>query len=679
MFLSELKLWNFRKYGIKSKGEFEQSEPGLTIHFHEGVNVIIGENDSGKTTIVDAIRYVLHTKSGEYIAIDEKDFYKPEKGTRSFQMKIECVFRKLSANDAGLFLEYLSLEDDKDGKKTPILHITLSAQRFENGRILVKTYAGEGGENNTLPYETHDYLSTVYLKPLRNALQDMTHGYKSRLAQILQAHSIFGKSEMDKKGRHKLERDYIFLKKSIDEYFSKNEYKGKKITDTLNDIIQHQFLLANNKKNVVIQLTGSELPDILHQLDLILEDNKSGLGSLNLLCIAAELLLFLEQTKGLKLTLIEELEAHIHPQLQLRLIDYFDKEENFGQFILTTHSIIVGSTIPLRKLIIMTGNEAFSMDENSTLCTDRDYKFLNRFLDATKANLFFAKGLLLVEGDAENLLIPTIANIIGRDLHRYGVSIVNIGSTAYKRYVKIFQRKSGKSFGMPISIIADLDVKSIEYYNEQKNKQKLYHITKDIKEKLIKEFNDDVDWTNIPKYFISENEFSDFLKKNKKVKTFTPGKKEAINRIIKKGFSEITIKDIELMRENKRTNLQSQYNGEIKIFLPKCWTLEYDLARSSLFKKLVLAICLAESEMHDKEIDDELIASLKDKVEKKYNHEINDKIAYDIFKPLNDGKISKAITAQYMAELLSKEDKSSIEKDEYFDYIIKAIKHVTED
>ena len=66
-------------------------------------------------------------------------------------------------------------------------------------------------------------------------------------------------------------------------------------------------------------------------------------------------------------------------------------------------------------------------------------QFLERFLDATKANLFFAKGLIMVEGDAENLLIPAIAQLIGKNLYQYGVSVVNVGSTAYKRYVNIFK------------------------------------------------------------------------------------------------------------------------------------------------------------------------------------------------------------------------------------------------
>ena len=69
MYLSEIKLWNFRKYGIKNGEAFDKAAPSLDVHFHNGVNVLIGENDSGKTTIIDAIRYVLHTKSGEPIYI----------------------------------------------------------------------------------------------------------------------------------------------------------------------------------------------------------------------------------------------------------------------------------------------------------------------------------------------------------------------------------------------------------------------------------------------------------------------------------------------------------------------------------------------------------------------------------------------------------------------------------
>lgn len=681
MYLSELKLWNFRKYGTNGGGDFEKTAPGLTIRFQNGVNVLIGENNSGKTAVIDAIRYVLHTKSGEYIAIDEKDFHKPQNADRSSSLKIECIFRGLTANDAGLFLECLSVEDDKDGNVTHLLKITLTAKRLEDGRIIARTYSGNGGESCALPYETRHLLTAVYLKPLRDALQDMTHGYKSRLSQILQAHSVFEYRDRNgESGKHKLEGHYENLKKAIDEYFHGDEHLGSEITKNLNDIIRNHFSLMNDSRDAVIQLTGSELPDILRQLDLILEDNKSGLGSLNILCIAAELLLFLEQTQGLKLTLIEELEAHIHPQLQLRLLDYFNREEKFGQFILTTHSITLGATIPLEKLIIMKDRKAFSMDVESTMCTLQDYRFLHRFLDATKANLFFAKGLILVEGDAENILLPCIAKLINRDLHHYGVSIVNVGSTAYKRYVRIFKRKSGNPFGMKIAIISDLDVRSMEYYVDKHEKIKdIYHVTEDIRSKLISDHNEDVDWKRLPVLFLSESEMEDFLKANKKRTRFPKGTKTTIINILKGGLSQLTIEDIETMRKNKRQSLENEYSDEIKIFLPQCWTLEYELARSSVAKKLALAIELANAEKSNKDLTQEEIDSLKNDLYAKYDHRLSPVEAYEIFKPLNDNKVSKAITAHHLAELIDSNDKKAFEEDDFLKYIVKAIKYVTND
>ncbi len=681
MYLSELKLWNFRKYGTKGEGDFEQSSPGLTLRFQDGVNVLIGENNSGKTAVIDAIRYILHTKSGEYIALDEKDFYKPQNADRTSSLKIECVFRGLTANDAGLFLECLSVEADDLGNLRQILKLTLTAKRLEDGRIIVKTYSGNGGESCILPYETRHLLTAVYLKPLRDALQDMTHGYKSRLSQILQAHSVFEYRDRNgESGKHKLEGHYENLKKEIDEYFHNDEHLGSEITKNLNDIIRNHFSLINDSRNAIIQLTGSELPDILRQLDLILEDNKSGLGSLNILCIAAELLLFLEQRQGLKLTLIEELEAHIHPQLQLRLLDYFNREEKFGQFILTTHSITLGATIPLEKLIIMKDGNAFPMDAESTMCSKQDYRFLHRFLDATKANLFFAKGLILVEGDAENILLPRIAQLIGRDLHHYGVSIVNVGSTAYKRYVKIFRRRSGSSFGMKISILSDLDVRSMEYYvDKHEDVKNIYHITEDIRNKLISEYDEDVNWDMLPPLFSSESEIEDFLNTNKKTDRFKRGKKKAIINVLKDRTSPLTVNDIEDIRQFKRQNLEIEYSDEIKIFLPKCWTLEYELARSSVAKKLALAIELAKAEKSNKDLTQEEVDSLKTDLYQKYDHILSPSEAYEMFKPLNDNKVSKAITAHHLAEIINDDDKKSFDEDDFLKYIVRAIKYVTND
>lgn len=84
-------------------------------------------------------------------------------------------------------------------------------------------------------------------------------------------------------------------------------------------------------------------------------------------------------------------------------------------------------------------------------------------------------------------------------MHEYGVSIVNVGSTAYKRYVNIFRRKDRKRFNMPISIITDLDVRSIEYYEDPDNKgrKEVFRVTEETKNEL-NGYNDYVQWENLP-------------------------------------------------------------------------------------------------------------------------------------------------------------------------------------
>ncbi|HCY73035.1 MAG TPA: hypothetical protein DHU75_02615, partial [Rikenellaceae bacterium] len=70
-----------------------------------------------------------------------------------------------------------------------------------------------------------------------------------------------------------------------------------------------------------------------------------------------------------------------------------------------------------------------------------------------------------------------------------------------------------------------------------------------------------------------------------------------------------------------------------------------------------------------------------DEANKKYESDTSsESIAYTIFEPLNEGRVSKAITAQYLAEILNREAtkyKSVLENDEHLHYLIEAIKHVT--
>jgi putative ATP-dependent endonuclease of OLD family len=416
---------------------------------------------------------------------------------------------------------------------------------------------------------------------------------------------------------------------------------------------------------------------------LKLEENSSGLGAMNKLFMAAELLhLETDPTNSLRLCLIEELEAHLHPQAQLRVIKALQNIEN-TQFILTTHSTTIGSSIPLDSLILCKNNseglpDVFPMWKGKTKLHEGDYRFLQRFLDSTKANLFFAKGVILVEGDAENILIPTIAEIIGKPLHRHGVSIVNVGSTAFLRYAKIFFRQDEKKLNLPVAVITDLDVRDVEYYN---------------KYRVLENSDDlpgDYDYTKIlNKKYLTKSMLIDGLlnedqtmRMDQKKQIWDHSKECDITSDVKDEL-RAPLDNLRLMRKSRLEEKFSQ--DSVKAFVSKKWTLEYDLALSeNLRDYLHQAICLAGKIKSKDEFFENLYVDghfdISEQAKEITLPEGTDnEIAYKIFEPLLKGNASKAVTAQIFAEILQSKKHQVIDilpEDEYLKYIIDAINYV---
>ena len=110
----------------------------------------------------------------------------------------------------------------------------------------------------------------------------------------------------------------------------------------------------------------------------------------------------------------------------------------------------------------MNGGQAYRMRPADTMLSNSDYSFLERFLDVTKANLFFAKGVLIVEGDAEALLLPVLADLLGRSPSKCGVSIVNVGHVGLFRYARIFRRRGGLVMPVRVACVADRDIPPAE-------------------------------------------------------------------------------------------------------------------------------------------------------------------------------------------------------------------------
>ncbi|HII93016.1 MAG TPA: AAA family ATPase [Methanosarcina sp.] len=670
MYLSELKISNFRKFG-----ERKNNTPGLDIKFNSGLNLLVGENDSGKTAIIDAIKMVLFTQSYEYYRLEDEDFYicpNAFEEERAKELRIECIFRGFQSSEAKNFLEWIGIENDSEGNPSYYLRVFLIGRR-ENGRIYRDLKAGSDEQGTSLDGKARDLLRIVYLRPLRDAEFELSPRRNSRLSQILYFHNDFSDKENHpireavKEANEKIEVYFKEKKdpKTEEKEITKDEEEtgeteakenGTKIVSNINEYLSH-FSSENNPLKSRISIADTNLKSILEQLSLNLSINKAGLGSDNLLFIASELLLLKrEKYTGLKLTLIEEIEAHLHPQAQLRLIEYLQRESDTQesdekvQLILTTHSPNLASKVKLENLIICKNGKVFNMGSKYTKLEKGDYLFLERFLDVTKANLFFAEGVILVEGDAENLLIPTIAKIIGLPLSKHGVSIINVGSTAFLRYSRIFQRSNPKELiDTRVAVITDCDARPNFYYTSDNKNKKIYK--EQTKEKKDKEGQTE--------------------KEKDEEEQIVPDYSERVKIAI--------------------TEKEAHYNElPVKAFISKDWTLEYAIALSDLKTEFYKAV------LRGKKIENSNVLTLTEKKKAEVNTKVNsdfekwkelkwdnEKIAFEIYNNTQlKEKISKSIVAQCFAEILNeysdqKELKNKLINDHNFEYIIDAIKYAT--
>ena len=205
--------------------------------------------------------------------------------------------------------------------------------------------------------------------------------------------------------------------------------------------------------------------------------NQNGLGDNNRIYIASVLgdLLGIRELESETYValLIEEPEAHLHPQLQNILFSYFEQLSNKIQVFITSHSpTITAKTLLNTVTVFQNVNDEIHVlaMKNSDLDIE-DKAYLHRFLDVTKAQLFFANGVILVEGISEALLFPVFAEIMGKNegdenkynLTKWGVEIVNVGGVSFSYFAKIFNSiDSKKRLNSRCVLVTDSDPKENE-------------------------------------------------------------------------------------------------------------------------------------------------------------------------------------------------------------------------
>ncbi len=624
MYISGIFIENFRIFGSEADAKH------LSLTLKPGLNVFAGENDSGKSAVVDAIRYLLLTTSGEGHWLTEDDFHVAG-GIRASHLTIRCVFHDLSEEERGWFVEYLSIEDDR-----PCLYVTLNATRLETRRqgsrahMYVTRRSGKKGDGPAIEGEARDFLRVTYLRPLRDAERELSGGRGSRLAQILGARP-------DSRAQEKCEIDpseascepstLVEIMRRAEWLIERNEFIQQAQSD-LNSEYLEDFTIGDDKLVGEIGIARqAELRYILEKLELGLNPSAGvglptprGLGVNNVLFMATELLLLSEDDYTLRLLLIEEPEAHLHPQMQYRLMGFLEeKSKGKGlQILVTTHSPNLASRVDLETIILMCAGKAYPLSRDLTKLEVADYSFLRRFLDVTKSNMFFAKGVVIVEGDAENILLPTLAMLVGRSFSDHGVSVVKVGSTGLFRYSRILQRKDEMIVPIRVACLADRDI--------------------------------------------------------------VPDSARVLDMGDKRKFqSDYTEAEIAARVDRLKRN----DGGCVRTFVSPQWTLEYDMALSGLARQVYAAVKLAEKARNSGSLSQGEKESTVEAAVAEYVEWINEGlgdevVAAKVYAPLYEGKASKAEAAQFLAEYLESAGPSVAEmRSSLPEYLMKAIDYVT--
>lgn len=470
--------------------------------------IIIGENNVGKTNFLKALQLILDpTLSDEDRMLEESDFndtlVNPMENKE--EIVIEVYIENYSNNKTILTVFQDATVKNEKGKEVLKLTYRFFPYIDDAGNIEYQ-YNIFKGNDETKKFGSYErkYLNLKVIKALRDVESEIRNSRTSPIQRMLKDYAI-DKNDLEriaeeyrKNGEEILNLDELVvdLTNNINKRFGAilgsddfdvslqameispgrvlsslkllmAQRNTSDISLGLNNILYISMILQmlqdktvpslikEDKYNELIVLAGGEIvKDTYEQSqnrNYFLKERISDVQHKKLYSFMSK---NMPISNAVTILAIEEPEAHLHPVNQ-RLI-YKDVIQNSNNSVLlTTHSTHITAIAPINSIVHLHNDGTKGTEIHATAAMPMDEgEFLDveRYLDVKRGEIYLGKAVLLVEGIAEEYLVPRFAELLGKPLDEKGIIVCNINCTNFTPYVKLLH-----SLAIPYAVITDGD------------------------------------------------------------------------------------------------------------------------------------------------------------------------------------------------------------------------------